>query len=123
MKSRVLVFIIFTISLFALGLLVTTLFNTSPTSLENVLMMYFSLFLTLVGLFFFINYGATYKRMATSPNLTSVWSMLKLALILDVLILTLIFLKSTQVLNAPTTIILMIVAVIVALITKKRWLK
>jgi len=122
MKPKVLLFGIFTISLFAFGVLITTLFNSAPIATENIIMFYSSLFLSLLGIIFFINYLLVSNKTKTEPSLSTVWSILKLAVITDLLLILLIFLKSKEVLNTATAVTLTVIALIIALVTRKRWI-
>ncbi|MDP3993308.1 MAG: hypothetical protein Q8Q05_03815 [bacterium] len=120
MKTKALLFIIFTIFLFALGVLVTTLFNTAPVTLDAVAMLYASLGLTLYGLIFFILIVVVRLQTQVTPGLSTIKSILRLTFVVDALIISLLALKANDVLSWPTAIVLAVVAMIIGVVMKRR---
>lgn len=120
MKTRVLLFLIFAIMVFALGTVVTVLFNTAPTSNDIVALFYISLFCTLFGITFFAVYSVSYLRLQALPDWQSTASALRLATVLAALISALLLIRSVNLLNAATFIILIILAVASELILRRR---
>ncbi|MDO8650155.1 MAG: hypothetical protein Q7K33_02475 [Candidatus Berkelbacteria bacterium] len=120
MKVRALLFVIFTVCLFALGVLVTTIFNTAPATNDAVAMFYASLFITLFGLIFFLLIAFTRLQTHVNPGLAALKVMLRFAVITDVLIVALLALKANNVLNWATSIVLVVVAIIIGVVLKKR---
>lgn len=120
MKVRALLFVIFTVCLFALGVLVTTLFNTAPATNDAVAMFYGSLSITLFGLIFFLLIAFTRIQTHVNPGLGALKVMLRASLIIDILVVALLALKANNVLNWATSIVLVLVAIIIGIILKKR---
>jgi len=119
MNPRVLMFIVFTISIFASGVLITTLFNSAPTDKTVVVMFYSSLFLTLYGLIFWLFWFINRIKTGLAPNISLLKTILRLTLIADFLLITLLFLGSNKILNWPIAIILILVAMILGLFSKQ----
>lgn len=119
MNPRVLMFIVFTISIFASGVLITTLFNSAPTDKTVVVMFYSSLFLTLYGLIFWLFWFINRIKTGLAPNISLLKTILRLTLIADLLLITLLFLGSNKILNWPIAIILILVAMILGLFSKQ----
>ncbi|MEX0594777.1 MAG: hypothetical protein WD157_01610, partial [Patescibacteria group bacterium] len=67
MKTKVLVFLIFTVTLFAIGTLVTILFNMPPDNRSVLAMFYTCVFLLIFGAVFFIGYGVNHYRFQALP--------------------------------------------------------
>jgi hypothetical protein len=120
MKTRVLLFIIFAVSVFAFGTLVTTLFNTAPIENEVIVMFYLALFVALFGLTFFITYGFYYLRLQATPNWQSTLFALRLGTIAGLLAVILLAIQSVNLLNAATFIILLVLSVVAELIMRRR---
>jgi len=120
MKIKALLFVIFTISLFALGVLVTTLFNTAPATNDAVAMFYASLFIALFGIIFFLLLLFTRLQTQVSPGLAAIKMMLRLAAVFDALIIALLALRSNNVLSWPTAIVLFVVTIIIGVMLKRR---
>lgn len=120
MRIKALLFVIFTVFLFALGVLVTTLFNTAPVTPDAVAMFYASLALTLFGLIFFVIFIIVRLQTQITPGLSAIKAMLRLAFIVDALIISLLALKANDVLSWATAIVLAVVAVIVGVVLKRR---
>ncbi len=120
MKTKALLFVIFTIFLFALGVLVTTLFNTAPVTLDAVAMLYASLGLTLYGLIFFIFIVVVRLQTQVTPGLSTIKSLLRLTFVVDALIIILLALRANEVLSWPTAIVLAVVAMIIGVVMKRR---
>lgn len=120
MKTKALLFVIFTIFLFALGVLVTTLFNTAPVTLDAVAMLYASLGLTLYGLIFFMFMVFVRLQTQVTPGLSTIKSLLRLTFVVDALIIILLALKANDVLSWPTAIVLAVVAMIIGVVMKRR---
>ncbi len=120
MKIKALLFVIFTIFLFALGVLVTTLFNASPVTPDAVAMLYVSLYLALFGLIFFFILINICLLTKVTPGPVTLKTICRLTLIIDLLLVALLALKAYNVLNWPTSIILALVALIIGVIFKRR---
>ena len=123
MKYKLALFSIFTISIFALGVLITTLFNTAPVATENVIMFYISLFLTFFGIIFFLLHLLARRKYGETMSMTILFSLVKTTIIIDLLLIILLFLQSKSVLNLPTAAVLAVAALIIIAINRKRWTK
>lgn len=98
----------------------TTIFNTAPATNDAVSMFYASLFITLFGLIFFLLIALTRLQTHVNPGLAALKVMLRVAVITDVLIVALLALKANNVLSWATSIVLVVVAVIIGVVLKKR---
>lgn len=120
MRIKALLFVIFTVFLFALGVLVTTLFNTAPVTPDAVAMFYASLSLTLFGLIFFIIFIIVRLQTQIIPGLSAIKAMLRQSLVVDILAIAMLALKANNVLNWATAIVLTVVALIIGVVLKRR---
>lgn len=120
MKVKPLLFVVFTVSLFALGVLVTTLFNTAPTTRDAVVMFYGSLFIALFGVVTLILVSWLYLRTRVAVGSTVLKSVLRQSLIIDGFAVVLLALKANNVLNWATSMTLAALTLIAALILVKR---
>lgn len=120
MRIKALLFVIFTVFLFALGVLVTTLFNAAPVTPDAVAMFYASLALTIFGLIFFIIFIIVRLQTQITPGLSAIKAMLRQSLVVDILAIALLALKANNVLNWATAIVLTVVALIIGVILKRR---
>ena len=120
MKIKPLLFVIFTVSLFALGVLVTTLFNTAPTTTDAITMFFGSLFIALFGVITTILVLWLYLRTRVAVGVAALKSILRQSLIIDCFAIVLLTLKANDVLNWATSVTLAVVALIAALILVKR---
>jgi len=120
MKTRALLFVVFTIALFALGVLITTLFNTSPGTKDALAMFYVSTFLFLFGLVFFGGYAFIWLRAGGAPVGQPVFSLIRSTLIFDLFLLAILLMRSSGVLDWATSAVLLAAAVILTLVIRKR---
>ncbi len=123
MKTKVLIFLIFTISVFAIGTLITVLFNTAPTSRDVIALFYLALFASIFGVAFFINYGFNYLKFQALPSWNSTAGALRLSTVISVLGCVMLSVRSVKLLNWITFVILIILAVAAELILRRRSIK
>ena len=122
MKTRVLLFLFFTITIFALGTVISILFNTAPTSREIIALLYFALFTTIFGVVFFAVYSFHYLRQQAIPSWQSTLTAVRLGLVIGLLVDILLAIRSVNLLNTATFIILVLIAVAAELLLRKRTL-
>ncbi len=67
MKTKVLLFLLFTLTLFAIGTLITILFNVPPSGTNALVMFYGAIFILIFGLVFFVGYGVNRYRFQALP--------------------------------------------------------
>lgn len=120
MKTKVLLFLIFAVGVFAFGTLITTLFNTVPSSNTVVAMFYVSFLITLFTVIFFISYGLYYLRLQSMPNWQSTLFSLRLGALSALVAAILLAIRSVNLLNAATIIILLLLAVAAELVMRRR---
>ena len=120
MKTKATLFIIFTVMLFAFGVLITTLFNTAPTTKDAILMFYISGYLVLFGLLFYGQYIFRWLKDRSTPASLTITGMVRSSLIIDLFLLIILAFRAGGVLNLATAMVLIVAAFIVMLVTKKR---
>lgn len=120
MKTKVLLFIIFALSVFAIGTVITVLFNTAPTSADVIALFYVALLVTLFGLIFFSVYSFYYLRLQAIPSWQSTVSALRLGLVGALLAVAILAIRSINYLNTATFIVLCLLAVATELVLRKR---
>ncbi|MEX1052086.1 MAG: hypothetical protein WEC83_01725 [Patescibacteria group bacterium] len=67
MKTKVLLFLLFAVTLFAAGTLLTLIYNVPPSGWRALLSFYGALFLLIFGLVFFVGYGVNRYRFQALP--------------------------------------------------------
>ena len=120
MKTRAILFIIFTVALFALGVLITTVFNAAPTGRDAMLMFYVSAALFLFGLIFFGLYFFWWIRRQTPPTGLAVGAIARASLVADLFLLLILALRAGDVLIWATALVLLVAAFILTLILRRR---
>lgn len=120
MKTRVLLFILFVIVLVCAGTLVTVVFNSAPTTREVIALFYLSLIGTLFGLVFFPLYIFWSLRFQSLPDWQTTQFALRIGVITGVFAAVALAIRSVELLNAATVIILLVLAVFTELISRKR---
>ncbi len=122
MKTRVLLFLLFVVTLSAVGTLIALLFNSTPTTKEIIGLFYLALGATAFGLVFFALYGASALRLQAIPDWQSTLSALRIGLIAGVFIPILLAIQSVELLNVATFIILVLLAVASELMLRRKLL-
>ncbi len=120
MKTRVLLFSIFTIVVFAIGTTIAVLFNTVPSNSEVIALFYLSLMLTIFGLIFFVTYLFAYLRAQALPGWNQTLSSLRLGAVTGLMIVVLLAIRSVNLLNIPTFIIVLILSIAAELILRRK---
>lgn len=120
MKTRVLLFLLFVVTLFAAGTLVTVLFNTAPNTREVIALFYTALVCTVFGVIFFTSYGVAALRYQGLPDWHSTVAALRLGLVGGMFVGIMAAIQSVRLLNTATFIILVILAVAGELMLRKR---
>ena len=108
MRTKSLIFSIFTILLFALGLLITVIFNMTPDTTTVLVMFYASLFFSVFGLIFFTFYLVQYKQSETLPPWSRTVAALRWAFLTSLTAVIILMLKSVDLLNAATLAIIIV---------------
>jgi len=121
MRTRVLLFAVFTISLFALGVLITTIFNTAPGPFEVLTLFYISFFLTAFGAIFFTLYLRYYL---TAPTVIPGWQQtaasFRIAVLISSLLSIMLALQASKLLNLGTVLVLVVAVVLLELVVRRR---
>lgn len=120
MKTKALLFVNFTVTLFAGGVLITTLFNTAPSTKDAMVMFYSSSFIFLFGLLFFSWFYLSWLRLSTAPHGSAVTGLVRNSLIIDSFILAILALRANGVLNLATGLVLLVGTVILMLVLRKK---
>lgn len=120
MRTKVLLFLLFVITLSALGTLVTVIFNTAPTTREIIALFYLSLIISVFGLTFFAIYGFAALRMQAIPDWQSTLGAFRLGAIVGVFSAITLAIQSVKLLNVATFVILLILALASELILRRR---
>lgn len=120
MKTRVLLFLLFVVTLSAAGTLVTVLFNTAPNTREVIALLYTAFLCTVFGLVFFTLYGISALRFQGIPDWHSTVAAMRIGLVTSIFFVVLLAIQSVQLLNTATFIILIILAIAGELMLRKR---
>lgn len=121
MKTRILLFVIFAVSLFSLGLLLTVLFNSPPKGSNTLLLFYGSFALTITGLAFYAQYiTSTITGRIQGSYWKTILDHLRIAIIVSGTVTIMTLLQANRLLNAATALILIFAAVVAELMLKRR---
>ncbi len=121
MKTRVLLFFLFSVTVFAVGTLITVLFNTAPATSEVIALFYTSLLLTVFGLVFFLIYGLASLRFQAIPDWRTTTGAFRMSGITAVLTAVILGIQSVSLLNAATLIILVLLAAAAELLLRRKF--
>lgn len=119
MKMRVLLFLIFALTLFAVGALIDILFNTSPGSIKVMVAFYAALFFTLAGLVFFSFYSFIYLHIGNLPSRLSTVLQIRLSIYLALWLSSMLALSAYHLLNIISAIVILATLVIFELSLKQ----
>lgn len=120
MKTRVLLFLVFVVTLSAAGTLITVLFNAAPNTREIVALLYAAMLCTVFGLVFFALYGVSALKFQGIPDWHSTVAAMRVGLVASIFFVVLLAIQSVQLLNTATFIILIILAIAGELMLRKR---
>jgi len=124
MKTKVLLFVIFAITLFSLGALITVIFNSQPNTAEVLIMFYLCLFLTVFGVVFYAIFGLLYWREGmVVPGWSGTSTTSRLALIAASMTVISLLLRSYDLLNVATVLVILAGAAIFELSSRRRFIK
>ena len=120
MKTKILLFSAFTVTLFAIGVDITVLFNTEPTTRDLIWLFYVATFFSLLGLSFLILYYASYLRFRLTPSAQSIGNALRYATLFGLCVAILIALRANNSLSWLVGIIVVGVMIIADLLWRRR---
>ena len=120
MKTKSLLFGLFTITIFAFGVMVTVLFNTAPTSTDVIVLFFASLLLTLFGGIFFGLFFTNYLRFRATPPWQSTLMSFRWAAIVSALIVLVVSMKTYGLLTLPVIIIIAVALLLFELLWRRR---
>ena len=119
LRTKVLLFTIFAVTLSAFGLLVTTLFNSAPTH-QALWYFYSSGFLTLFGIAFYVLYLIAYFKFNITPDNQSLFSSLRYAFLVGLVVMLIIAIRANNALNWPIAAVILVAIVIVGLLWRRQ---
>lgn len=120
MKTKVLLFIIFTATLFALGTIITLMFNSPPESASVLAMFYFAVFVLVFGIVFFVGYGVNHSRFQALPPWQQTASVLRYGLLLGLLTVLVVLVSAYVGLSTPLFLVLLSLVVLAEILWRKR---
>lgn len=121
MKTRIILFLVFAILLFSLGLLLTVVFNSLPSNPRTLLLFYGSYLLTLIGVIFYANYLITsFNGRWQGSYYQTILGQLRTAVIASVTLTIITLLQASRLLNAATFLVLVFVGIVCNLMLKRR---
>lgn len=120
MKTRVLLFVIFTTTLLAAGTLATLLFNVPPTEARTLTLFYSSLFLLIFGLVFFSGYGINQYRFQALPPWEQTATVSRYGALLALLMVLSLLVSAYVGLSWPLFIVLVVLVIFSEILWRKR---
>jgi len=123
MKTKTLVFIVFTMMLCALATLLTVIFNTAPSTFESIVLFYAALSGSLFGLIFLGFYFVNYWKFSLTPPWQTTLLGIRIAVLTTLLVVASLLLQASHSLNLFVFAILVVALAILELIWRRRMLK
>lgn len=120
MKTKALLFSLFTVTLLAVGTLITVFFNTAPTTRDIVWLFYVSLFVSCFGLIFLGLFLANYIKDRSTPPWQTTLANFRYATIGAIFIAVMLALRSHEVLNFASGIVIIIGLIMAELVWRRK---
>ena len=120
MKTRSILFSIFAITLFALGFVVTLLFNSSPTKSATIVEFFAALFICVFGVIFFLLLIANFFRYQATPQWQSTINSSRWAALTAGYAVLGLILSVFRLLNLATALVLLAIFIVVDLLWRGR---
>lgn len=120
MKTKVLLFIIFTATLFALGTIITLMFNSAPETGSVLTVFYTAVFTLIFGLVFFGGYWINHSRFQALPPWQQTASVLRYGFLLGLLVVLLILVSAYVGLSVPLFLVLLSLIAFAEILWRKR---
>ncbi len=120
MKTKVLLFFLFALTLFAAGTLITLLFNVPPTGWQVLALFYGALFLLIFGLVFFTGYGVNRYRFQALPPWQQTATVSRYGILLGVLTVLCLLVSAYIGLSWPLFIVLLAFIACAELLWRRR---
>lgn len=120
MKTKILLFSVFTITLLAIGTVITVLFNTAPETKDVIWLFYTATFFFLSGLAFLVMYLVSYLRFRLTPAAQTIANSLRYSALFGLCVIALIALGANNSLNWLIGLIVIGAMVIADLLWRRR---
>lgn len=120
MRTKVLIFALFALTLIALGTLVTVIFNTAPATRDVIWLFYVSLWLTVFGLVFFGLFARNFTRNRTTPPWQSTLAAFRYSVVGATLASVLIALNANNLLTIPNALVVFLALGLAELTWRRR---
>lgn len=121
MRTRLLIFCMFSLTLFALATLITLIFNTAPVDYQIISAFYVSAVLSVFGLIFLAAYGFVYLRNQSLPSWRVTSTLFRFSFYAGLLSVMSLLLRSYKLLNFATLMVLITALFLAELFLKKRF--
>jgi hypothetical protein len=123
MKSKILLFSLFSVTLFALATTITLVFNTAPDSPKLIVGFFASVLVTVFGLIYLLIYGLQYWRYRSVAPWQATLLNLRLSFIGAMTFVALLLMSAYEIVTPATVIIVLIIAVLTELVWRRRTAK
>lgn len=120
MRTKVLLFTIFSATLFAFGAVVSLLFETTPDSRTILLIFYASLFVLIFGVVFFAGYGINYYRFRAVPPWQQTATVFRYGFLLGLLTVLTLLVSAYIGLNWPLFLVLLALITLLEVLWRRR---
>lgn len=120
MRTRVLLFILFAMTLVSLGGLFAILFNTAPEGSNVLALFYASTFFLIFGLVFFVGYAINYYRYRALPPWQQTSAVFRYGAILGTLVVLNLLISVYVGYSTPLLIILIALGVFGEIVWRKK---
>jgi len=120
MKTKVLRFLIFVVTLFSIGAIITLLYNYPPSEKNILVIFYLSLFFTIFGVVFFVGYGINQWRYQALPPWQQTASVLRISLLLGLLAILIALVSSYIGLSWPLFLVLLALITLIEVFWRRR---
>lgn len=116
MRTRILLFFIFAITLFAIGTTVTLLFNSAPENRGIIVGLYVAIYISIFGCMSLAFYGYNRYQYEATPPWKATSASIKYSLLASLFVAIILFLGSKGLLNWFSAITMLIIMAVLALL-------
>lgn len=120
MKNKLLFFVIFSVTLFALATTITLLFNTAPDTPAIIATFYISALLTIFGLIYSTLNAIQYFRFRSTAPWQSTLFNLRLACIVSLVLIVYLLMNVYNIFNVATALVVLALSVVSELLWRRR---
>ena|SRR5579872_3601946 len=120
MRTKILLFFVFTITLLAIATVITLLFNSAPDNLYILISFYGSIMVSVAGIVFFIFYGIAFYNYEATPPWQITSNSIRYSILAAIFVALILLLSSHRLLNWFTSITMLLTVIAAELLWRRR---